>query len=449
LRRSPKFKRRRSTMIDNLREALQQSPDNVPLRILLAENLLQAKMFAEAEVEYRIVLEKDPGNQKARRGLIKSYFEQEKYSIAIVVFEELADRDKDKDIELLVIHAKSLMRNDERSKAIEVYKNILALNPAFKDDELDSLRKTNPAGQSAEDQLADIENSFQEIERPRINFEDVGGMSKVKEEINIKIIQPLQYPDLYKAYGKKIGGGILLYGPPGCGKTHLARATAGQIKASFISIGIHDVLDMWVGSSENKLHELFELARRQSPCVIFFDEIDALGASRTDMRTSASKMLINQFLSELDGVQSSNDGLLVLGATNAPWHLDTAFRRPGRFDRIIFVQPPDTESRESILKIMLKGKPVKDIDYTAIAKATNEFSGADLNAVVDVAIENKLRESFKDGIPQPLSTKDLLNSARQVKPSTKEWFNAARNYALYSNESGLYDDILDYLKLKK
>ena len=449
MRRSPKFKRRRSTMIDNLREALQQSPDNVPLRILLAENLLQAKMFAEAEVEYRIVLEKDPGNQKARRGLIKSYFEQEKYSIAIVVFEELADRDKDKDIELLVIHAKSLMRNDERSKAIEVYKNILALNPAFKDDELDSLRKTNPAGQSAEDQLADIENSFQEIERPRINFEDVGGMSKVKEEINIKIIQPLQYPDLYKAYGKKIGGGILLYGPPGCGKTHLARATAGQIKASFISIGIHDVLDMWVGSSENKLHELFELARRQSPCVIFFDEIDALGASRTDMRTSASKMLINQFLSELDGVQSSNDGLLVLGATNAPWHLDTAFRRPGRFDRIIFVQPPDTESRESILKIMLKGKPVKDIDYTAIAKATNEFSGADLNAVVDVAIENKLRESFKDGIPQPLSTKDLLNSARQVKPSTKEWFNAARNYALYSNESGLYDDILDYLKLKK
>jgi transitional endoplasmic reticulum ATPase len=434
-------------MIDNLREALQQSPDNVPLRILLAENLLQAKMFVEAEVEYRIVLEKDPDNQKARRGLVKSYFEQEKYSIAIVIYEELSDREKD--MELMVIHAKSLMRNDERSKAIEVYKNILALNPALKDDELDSLRKNNPAGQSAEDQLADIENSFQEIERPRINFEDVGGMLKVKEEINIKIIQPLQYPDLYKAYGKKIGGGILLYGPPGCGKTHLARATAGQIKASFISIGIHDVLDMWVGSSENKLHELFELARRQTPCVIFFDEIDALGASRTDMRTSASKMLINQFLSELDGLQSSNDGLLVLGATNAPWHLDTAFRRPGRFDRIIFVQPPDAESRESILRIMLKGKPVKDIDYAAIAKITNEFSGADLNAVVDVAIENKLRESFKDGIPQPLSTKDLLNSVKQVKPSTKEWFNAARNYALYSNESGLYDDILEYLKLKK
>lgn len=434
-------------MIDNLREALQQSPDNVPLRILLAENLLHAKMFAEAEVEYRIVLDKEPGNTKARRGLAKSYFEQGKYSIAIVVLEELSERERD--MELMVIHAKSLMRNDELSRAVEIYKNILSLNPSFKDDELDSLRKSNPASQSAEDQLKDIEDGFQDVERPRINFNDVGGMAKVKEEINIKIIQPLQYPDLYKAYGKKIGGGILLYGPPGCGKTHLARATAGQIKAGFISIGIHDVLDMWVGGSEHKLHELFELARRQTPCVIFFDEIDALGASRTDMRTSASKMLINQFLSELDGVQSSNDGLLVLGATNAPWHLDTAFRRPGRFDRIIFVQPPDQDSRESILRIMLTGKPVKDIDYSTLAKSTAEFSGADLNAVVDIAIENKLRESFKDGIPQPMSTRDLLNAARTVKPSTKEWFNAARNYALYANESGLYDEILDYLKLKK
>jgi len=434
-------------MIDSLRDALQQSPDNLPLRILLAENLLQAKMFAEAEIEYRIVLEKDPGNIKARRGLAKSYFEQGKYSIAIVVLEELSDSEKD--MELMVIHAKSLMRNEERGKAMNIYRSVLALNPGFKDDELDSLRTSNSSSGSVEQQLQDIENGFQEVERPRINFDDVGGMSKVKEEINIKIIQPLQYPDLYKAYGKKIGGGILLYGPPGCGKTHLARATAGQIKAGFISIGIHDVLDMWQGNSEKHLHAIFESARRQAPCVIFFDEIDALGSSRTDLRNSSAKMVINQFLSELDGVQSSNDGLLVLGATNAPWQLDTAFRRPGRFDRIIFVQPPDNESRESILRIMLKEKPAKDIDYATLAKSTAEFSGADLHGMVDIAIENKLRESFKAGIPQPLSTKDLLNAARQVKPSTREWFNAARNYALYANESGLYDEILEYLKLKK
>jgi SpoVK/Ycf46/Vps4 family AAA+-type ATPase len=290
---------------------------------------------------------------------------------------------------------------------------------------------------------------MKQIEKPTINFNHVGGMQKVKSEIDIKIIQPLLNHELFKKYGKKTGGGILMYGPPGCGKTHLARATAGQIKANFISVGIQDVLNMWLGNSEKQLHELFETARRQAPCVMFFDEIDALGASRTDMRQSSSKMLINQFLSELDGVQYSNDGLLILGATNAPWHLDGAFRRPGRFDRIIFVHPPDAEGRESILKILLNEKPTQNIDCKTIAKKTEDFSGADLMAVVDRAIEDILREAIKTGMPKPIETKDLLKHAMDVKPSTKEWFTTARNYALYSNESGQYDDILEYLKIKK
>ena len=117
-------------------------------------------------------------------------------------------------------------------------------------------------------------------ERPKTTFDDVGGMERVKEEIRLKIILPLQQPELYKAYGKPIGGGILMYGPPGCGKTHLARATAGEIEAAFLSVGINDVLDMWIGNSERNLHELFEQARRARPCVLFFDEVDALGASR-------------------------------------------------------------------------------------------------------------------------------------------------------------------------
>src|SRR5207247_1448737 len=155
------------------------------------------------------------------------------------------------------------------------------------------------------------------IERPQITFKDVGGMDAVKEEIRMKIIFPLTHPELYEAYGKAIGGGILMYGPPGCGKTHLARATAGEVKAGFLAVGISDVLDMWIGNSERNLHSLFEQARRNAPCVLFFDEVDALGASRTDMKTSAGRHLINQFLSELDGVKASNEGVLILGATNA------------------------------------------------------------------------------------------------------------------------------------
>ncbi len=140
--------------------------------------------------------------------------------------------------------------------------------------------------------------------------------------------------------------------------------------------------------------------------------------------------------------------MLVLAATNAPWHLDPAFRRPGRFDRILFVPPPDAPARASILRILCKGKPMKDIDFELLAKKSENLSGADLKALVDVAVEAKLRDAMKAGELKPITTKDLLSAAAgTVKPSTREWFSTARNYALYSNQGGTYDDILKYMKL--
>jgi SpoVK/Ycf46/Vps4 family AAA+-type ATPase len=274
-------------------------------------------------------------------------------------------------------------------------------------------------------------------------------MQKVKEEISIKIIQPLTNPDLYKAFGKKTGGGILLYGPPGCGKTFIAKATAGEINAKFINIGLHDILDMWIGNSEKNLHEIFELARRNKPCVLFFDEVDAMGASRSEVKQSAMRHVINQFLAELDGVESNNEGVLILAATNAPWSVDAAFRRPGRFDRIVFVEPPDELARQDIIRSQLEGKPLGEIDLLKIATGTSGFSGADIKAIIDIATEEKLRESMLAGAIQPLTTKDLLNALKKHRSSTLEWFASARNYALYANESGLYDDILKYLKIRK
>jgi SpoVK/Ycf46/Vps4 family AAA+-type ATPase len=285
------------------------------------------------------------------------------------------------------------------------------------------------------------------IERPTIAFPDVGGMEELKEEIRLKIIYPLTHADMYRAYGKSIGGGILLYGPPGCGKTHLARATAGEIAAGFMAVGLNDILDMWIGNSEKNLHNIFDRARRHQPAVLFFDEVDALAASRTDMRHSNGKQLINQFLTELDGVQHSNEGVLILAATNAPWHLDTAFRRPGRFDRILFVPPPDAPARAVILRLLCHGKPIEDLDYEFIAHKTDGCSGADLKLVIDLAIEQKLQAAMKTGVPQPLTTKDLATAAGKVKPSTREWFSTARNYAIHANQDGNYDDILKYLNL--
>ena len=159
--------------------------------------------------------------------------------------------------------------------------------------------------------------------------------------------------------------------------------------------------------------------------------------------------VINQFLAEMDGVESNNDGVLILAATNAPWSVDGAFRRPGRFDRIIFVEPPDEDAREDILKSILKDKPVSDIETKKVAAAAKDYSGADLKAVIDIAVEDKLRESMSKGSLQPIKTKDLLHAIKQHRPTTLEWFSSARNYALYANEAGLYDDILKYLKIKK
>ncbi|MFT6378577.1 MAG: SpoVK/Ycf46/Vps4 family AAA+-type ATPase [Akkermansiaceae bacterium] len=280
------------------------------------------------------------------------------------------------------------------------------------------------------------------------NFKDVGGMEEVKENIRMKIIHPLKNPDLFKAYGKKTGGGVLLYGPPGCGKTLLSQATAGEIKANFFSVGLHQVLDMYIGESEQKLHRIFELARKAAPSVLFFDEIDALAADRRDLRGSAGRTLINQFLTEV-GEEAQNEGVLILGATNAPWHLDSAFLRPGRFDRLVFVPPPDQVAREEILRIHAREKPVVALEESAVAKKCEGFSGADLRAVFDRATESKLEEAMKKGKIIPVTGKDLLKSAKLVKPSTRKWFESAKNYALYANQSGFYDEVLQYLGIKK
>ena len=441
-----------------LREAVRISPENVPLRQHLAESLLSWGLGEEAEAEYKAALSLRPDDTNLKVGLATAFYQQSKNSHALVIVEDLL-KSSNPPPKALMLHARLMLRAGDVERAVRQYKRAVEADQSLADLELAS-RLGIRAAQEPEDPTADVvdgkvraqweapsEPLESTVERPALTFKDVGGMEPVKEEIRMKIIHPLQHPELYKAYGKPIGGGILMYGPPGCGKTYLARATAGEISAGFMSIGINDVLDMWIGNSERNLHELFEQARRNRPCVLFFDEVDALAASRADMRTSGGRHLINQFLAELDGVQSNNDGVLILAATNAPWHVDAAFRRPGRFDRILFVPPPDGAGRSSILRAMLRGKPAEDIDFDHIAKKSEGFSGADLKAVVDVAIEKKLAEAMKAGGLRPVTTKDLTGALSGVKPSTREWFATARNYAMYANQGGAYDDVLKYLKM--
>jgi len=440
-----------------LRDALRFSPDNVLLRKHLGDTLMGLGRAEEAESEYRGCLSRSPDDVSLKLGLAQAFYQQGKDSQALVIVETLLKQSNAPPAGYL-LHARLLLRAGDLRTAAAQYRAAIQEDESLADSDLagrldlDSGATTSRVigeriRNSIDDEEYDGVADEIDLERPKQTFADVGGMERLKEEIRLKIILPMEHPELFKAYGKTIGGGILMYGPPGCGKTHLARATAGEVKASFLSVGINDVLEMWMGSSEKKLHALFEQARRNKPCVMFFDEVDALGANRADVKQSFGRQTINQFLAEMDGVESSNEGVLILAATNAPWHLDSAFRRPGRFDRILFVPPPDATARAEVLRILLKGKPVEAIDHEHVAKKADGFSGADLKAVVDVAVEAKLREAMKSGKIQPLSTKDLVNAAGSLRISTKEWFATARNYALYSNEGGLYDDILKYLKM--
>jgi SpoVK/Ycf46/Vps4 family AAA+-type ATPase len=429
--------------IRNLREALKFSPNNIPLKLHLAEVLLQANKLDEAESEFSQLVKLSP-DTRSKTGLAKTFYRKGEYAKCNVVLEDLISNGVD-DFDVLILNARALLKENSLPGALEIYKRALSVNPEFQDDELDKALRIAATPINTVDEEID-DNYF--LQKPEINFNDVGGMENVKKEIELKIIKPLLHPELYKAYGKKIGGGLLLYGPPGCGKTYIAKATAGQVNAKFISVGLNDILDMWIGNSEKSLHHMFQVARQNIPCVLFFDEIDALGASRSDMKQSSGRHLINQFLQELDGVETSNEGILIIGATNTPWHLDQAFRRPGRFDRIIFIPPPDLKARASILELKLKGKPIDSIDYNAIAQKLDNFSGADIEAIIDIAVEQKLEAAFQDGQLKALSTKDLLNAIRKHKPSTQEWFGTAKNFALFANDAGIYDDILNHLKIK-
>jgi transitional endoplasmic reticulum ATPase len=281
--------------------------------------------------------------------------------------------------------------------------------------------------------------------RPAVSFTDVGGLDDIKKAIHRTIILPFQRHDLYEKYNRRAGGGVLLFGPPGCGKTMFARATAGECGLPFSNVRIEEILDPMFGVSEGNLHDAFVQARRFAPCVLFLDELDAIAFARRKHFGSAGRPLVDQLLQELDSIGSDNEAILILGATNAPWDVDEAMKRPGRFDRALFVPPPDPTARERILSLQLDGRPHEDVDVGKIAKRTPLFSGADLRALVERAVDMVIDEALDSGKERALTTADLERALPGMRPSTLEWLATARNYVEFANQSGGYDEVAAFL----
>ena len=288
-----------------------------------------------------------------------------------------------------------------------------------------------------------------DVEIATSTLADVGGMQDVKDRLNMAFLAPLRNPELRRLYGKSLKGGLMLYGPPGCGKTYIARALAGEIGASFINVTLTDILDQFIGNSEANLHSLFVTARKHAPVVLFLDEIDAIGQKRSQSTSAAWRGVTNQLLMEMDGIGADNEGLFILAATNTPWDVDPALRRPGRFDRSVAVLPPDAPARHSILYHYLKDRPMEGIDLGVLVRQTNGFTGADLAHLVDSAAEFAMMDSLRTGTVRMMTMQDFANALKQVRPSAGPWFSSARNIVEYGNHDGQYDDLAAYMKANK
>ncbi|MEM1541181.1 MAG: CDC48 family AAA ATPase [Ignisphaera sp.] len=252
------------------------------------------------------------------------------------------------------------------------------------------------------------------IEVPEVRWDDIGGLDNVKQQLREAVEWPLKYPQIFEQTGIRPPKGILLYGPPGCGKTLLAKAAATESGANFIAVKGPEVLSKWVGESEKAIREIFRRARRAAPALIFFDEIDAIAAMRGHDVSGVTDRIVNQLLTEMDGIEPLR-GVVVIGATNRPDLLDPALLRPGRFDRIIYVPPPDLKARYEILKIHTRKIALaEDVDLIELAKMTEGYSGADIENLVREAVMLALREDIR---PRPIGYKYFRKAMEQIKPS--------------------------------
>lgn len=291
-------------------------------------------------------------------------------------------------------------------------------------NELESFNKNNDYSEQIEKENKLKTNGNENIKqgKNKITFKDIAGLEQAKNIFKEKVILPFERPDLFEKFNKKIGGGILLYGLPGTGKTLFAEAASNEIDALFIPIKCSDIKSKWYGESEKKVKSIFDKARSSNEAIIFFDEFEAIGSKRNDDYLDGNNDLVPEILAEMQGInKKSNSMVLVIAATNRPWAIDSAFLRPGRFDEKIYIPLPDFKARKAMFKIYLNNLPIsKDIDYNYLAKITNNYNGADIKEFCEKLKMMAIKESLKSNVEHFISMKDVYCVEKKMKTSVSE-----------------------------
>lgn len=356
--------------------------------------------------------------------------------------------------------------NNDLIGARSWYERALQNNPDYAEaktriEHLDSLMKVGATyGTNAKTQQLEMQKYGSEEEtkieegqikklafyKSNVKFDMVIGLDKVKKYLKENVVLAIQEPELFKKYGKKTGLGTLLYGPPGVGKTFIVSAIAGEAGANVIIARIPQIVDMYTGNTEKNLHAIFEQARKNSPCLIFFDELDALGVKRggggEGGESSAMRLAVNQFLVEMSGVEAKPEGIYVLGATNNPWDIDPALKRSGRFGDHIYLSPPGYRDRKRMFEHYTKNKPRGRLNLGRLARATTGYTGADIEKICDKAVMRPLLHEHEKHVGRKLVMHDFIAvlKDRDISSSSlDEWYSMVRKDVISKTETQVVD----------
>jgi transitional endoplasmic reticulum ATPase len=418
-------------------KAIELDPHNPIIYNNRGDAYYRKQDFQSAVKDYDKAISLNPNYLKAfyNRGL--SYASIEEYEKAIDDFSKVVELKPDF---AEAHHLRGLAREyaGDLAGAVTDYEKALELNPELSEakthlESAKTKKEQEGKGEGEGKAGADIKM----LQKPGMTFNDVAGMKKMKEEIKEAVIYPMMNPDLARRYGKLGGGGIMMYGPPGCGKTFIVKAAAGESNSGFINAKLSDLLDMYVGNTEKNIHKVFELARKNSPCILFFDEVDAIGGRRDQQEGQQyMRMAVNQMLYEMDGVEANNENVLIIAATNAPWDVDPALRRSGRFSKTIYIPEPDFTSRSEIIKLHASKRPLaRFIPYKFLSVATIHYASSDLKAIVDeaatfpwreafFAIQKKTEELMKKGMEKSKATELAKKQVKQRSVTTGDFVKA-------------------------